>query len=251
MLFYSNTKPDFRSYFKGLYFRIATVGAPMIVALTLQPPTQLGEYENFIILFMRNDSDVPKRYFFILDAVNRNASYNRFLHDFGTAEPGKKIEHINDGFRDTVTFLQSLNGAYTKIVLPGLENLKNDPTLNNIAVNKARLTIPFQLDGDIYKPSTTPSRLYLRYITKSGNKYIVPDYNLDQFNSFFDGKVDTINNVYNFNIAAFVQSYLEDSSDEIKPELEFFQDPSSLKNVILKTSLSKSSVKFEFTHTKF
>ena len=250
--FYSNTQPDFRSYFKGLYFRLSTVSDHLIAALSLQPPSELGAYANVLILYMHNEVGDPKQYFFILDAMNRNASYNRFIHDFNSAIPGKKIEHINDGYRDTLSYLQYLNGAYTKIVFPGLENLKNDPSYNNgIAVNKARLTVPVYYDGDLYKASTAPAQLLLRYKTRSGNKYIVPDYNLDQYSSFFDGKIDTINNSYKFNISAFVQGYLEDATDEILPELEFFQKESNIKNVILKGNNSKSPVKFEFTYTKF
>ena len=52
------------------------------------------------------------------------------------------IKHINDGYRDTLSYLQSLNGVYTKIILPGLEKMKNDPSFGKIAVNKARLTVP-------------------------------------------------------------------------------------------------------------
>jgi len=250
-LFYSNTKPDFRSYFKGLYFRMSTIADPLIVALSLEPPRELGAYNNVLILFMHDEKDEAKQFFFILDAMNRNASYNRFQHDFNTAVPEKKIEHINDGYRDTLSYLQYLNGAYTKIVLPGLEDLKNDPNFRNIAVNKARLTVPVYFDGDVYKTTTVPSTLRMRYTTESGNKYEVPDYFLDQYQSFFDGKLDTINNVYSFNIASFVQGYLDDAAGEVKPELEFFQESSSIRNVILKTNLSKSPVKFEFTYTMF
>jgi hypothetical protein len=250
--FYSSTQPDFRSYFKGLYFRLSSVPDPLIFALSLEPPSQLGAYENVLILFMHDETGNAKQYFFILDAMNRNASYNRFIHDFTTALPGKKIEHINDGYRDTLSYLQNLNGVYTKIVLPGLEILKSDPSfVNGLSVNKARLTVPVYYDGDLYKASTAPIQLYLRYKTSSGNKYIVPDFSLDQYNSFFDGRIDTIKNIYNFNLAAFVQRYLEDESGEIEPELEFFQQESSITNVILKGNSNKSPVKFEFTYTKF
>jgi hypothetical protein len=95
--------------------------------------------------------------------------------------------------------------------------------------------------------------LALRYKTKTGSKYYVPDFDLngaDQNHIFFDGKIDTIANRYNFNIAAFVQGYLEDATDAIKPELELFQGAGT-KNVILKANNSKSPVKFELTYTKF
>ena len=128
--------------------------------------------------------------------------------------------------------------------------MKNDPSFDKIGVNKARLTIPAYFDGDLYRPATAPSQLYLRYSTNDGNKYIVPDYNIDSYHSFFDGKIDTTTYKYGFNLASFVQGYLEDATDEVKPELEMFQY-SGTNNVIFKANNSKTPVKFEFTYTKF
>ncbi|MEI8226318.1 MAG: DUF4270 family protein [Bacteroidota bacterium] len=258
-LFYSNTKPDFRSFFKGLYFRISSGSDPLMVSLYLEPPdlsySLHSTYQNAFVLYMHNEVDVQKEFYFILDATNRNASFNRFSHDFNTAAPEKKIEHINDGYRDTLSYLQYLNGVYTKITLPGLETLKNNPVFDNIAVNKARLTVPVYFDGDLYKASTVPPQLVLRYKTKSGSKYDVPDFSIGYsstygYSSFFDGSLDTAGKAYNFNIPAFVQRYLEDATGDIKPELELFQG-SGTRNVILKANNSKTPVKFEFTYTKF
>jgi hypothetical protein len=247
-LFHSNTKPDFRSFFKGLWFRMYSSSDPLLVSLSLAQPTTLGDYYNYFVLFMHDDAGTAKEFFFILDAMNRNASFNRFSHDFSTASPEKKIMHINDGFRDTLSYLQYLNGVYTKIELPGLESLKNDPTFNNVAVNKARLIVPVYFDGDLYKVSNVPSQLYLRYKTKSGSEYMVPDYSINA--SFFDGTIDSTANVYNFNIPAFVQRYLDPKNDSILPELEIFQGTGT-KNLILRANKSKTPVKFEFTFTKF
>ena len=251
-LFHSNTKPDFRAFFKGLYFQMYSSADPLLVSLSVAPPSALGAYNNYIVLFMTDETGAAKQFFFILDAINKNVSFNRFSHDFNSASPAKKIQHINDGFRDTLSYLQSLNGVYTRLALPGLESLKNNPAFDKIAVNKARLTFHVYLDGNIYKPSTVPPMLILRYRTTSGAKYVVPDYSIDAtYRSFYDGKIDTTAAaVYRFNIPAFVQGYLNDATGEVKPELEIFQ-PSGIKNVILKTNKSKSPVKFEFTYTKF
>jgi hypothetical protein len=254
-LFHSNTKPDFRSFFKGLYFRMSSRTDPTMVSLYLAPPdansTDHTGSQNYIVLYMHDDSDVQKEFYFIIDAVNTNAAYSRYAHDFSTASPGNRITHINDYYRDTLAYLQYLNGVYTRISLPGLESLKNDPSfMHNIGVNKAKLTFPIYFDGSIYKPSTIPSQLLLRYKTKSGSKYVVPDYSIDTYHSFFDGTPDTVANVYNFNIATFIQGYLEDVTGNLKPELELFQ-VSGISNVILKANKSKTPAKFVFTYTKF
>ncbi|HUX57719.1 MAG TPA: DUF4270 family protein [Bacteroidales bacterium] len=249
-LFYSNTRDDFRSFFNGLYFSITPGSDPLLVLLSFTPPSTPGAYNNVLVLYMHDEADELKQFLFILDAVNKNASFNKYSHDFTTASPEKKIAHINDGFLDTLSYLQSLNGVYTKIELPSLKTLKDDPAFNNIGVNKARLSIPVYLDGDMFKPSTVPPQLYLRYRTKSGAKYEVPDYYIDKYHDFFDGRIDSINNVYKFNLATFVQGYFNDATDEVLPELELFQY-GGIKNVILKANNSKTPVKFEYTYTKF
>jgi hypothetical protein len=247
-LFHNNVKPDFRAFFKGLYFELIPASDPLLLSLSLTYENS-GYYNNYFVLFMHDAAGAAKEYYFIMDAKNTNAAYNKFSHDFTTAQPGKKILHINDGFRDTLSYLQHLNGVYTTITLPGLESLKNNPAFDNIGVNKARLIVPVHVDGDLYDVSSAPSQLYLRYRTKSGAKYLVSDYN-SSYSGFFDGRIDTTAIKYSFNIPGFVQKYLEDNTGEIKPELEIFQSGGT-KNVILKANNSKSPVKFELTYTKF
>ncbi|MEI6047338.1 MAG: DUF4270 family protein [Bacteroidota bacterium] len=249
-LFYSNTKSDFRSYFKGIYFQMDPSPDPLLVSLTLQLSSTSTGYSNRFVLYMHDIDGLASEFYFILDAVNRNASFNRFSHNFSTASLGNKMLHRNTTYKDTLSYLQYLNGVYIKISLPGLENLKNDPSFDNIAVNKVRLTVPVYLDGDLYKTTTVPSSLFLRYKTNSGTKYVVPDYNIDTYHSFFDGTLDTTALVYNFNIPSFVQGYLEDDKNNIQPELEIFQGTGT-KNVILKANNNKTPVKFQFTYTKF
>ena len=191
-LFYLNPSTDFRSFFKGLYFQIQPSSDPMLISLSLAQPTTIGAYYNYFVLFMSNLSGGTKEFIFVLDATNKNAAYNRFVHNYNTASPDKKIQHINDGYRDTVSYLQNLNGVFTKIILPGLATLKNDPAMKNIAVNRAKLTIPVQLDGSLYKATTVPANLILRYRSTAGLKYLVPDYNIGSYQSFFDGTLSLL-----------------------------------------------------------
>jgi hypothetical protein len=254
MLFYSLEKPDFRSYFKGLYFQIDPSSDPLITSISLiNESTQY--YNNAIKIFMTNPVDGTKKsYTFALDAVNKNAAYNIYKHDLSTADPDKKVSHINDGYRDTLSYIQYLNGVYTKIEFPGLEVLKQNGNLKNIAINKARLIVPGYFDGTQYTPSKAPSQLLLRYKTNTGDRYIVPDFyvdkNTDQYQIFYDGRIDTTAREYSFNLPTFFQLYLEDATKGIKPELEMFQGAGT-SNVILKTNLGKPPVRLEFTYTRF
>jgi hypothetical protein len=252
-LFYNNNLLDFRSYFKGLYFHITSSTNPVLAAINLQPASSTGGYSNYFVLFGHDDLGTYKEFYFILDAVNRNAAFNLIEHKHSTATRGSLLQHLNDtsfSNMDTLSYQQSMNGAYTMIRIPGLEKVKNNPAFKNISVNKARLTIPFYTDGAIYKKTNLPSTMILRYKTSDGSKYVVPDYGIDQYHYFFNGTIDTVANVYTFNVPAFVQGYLKDATGDIKPELELYLGEGP-NNVILKTMKSKSPVKFDFTYTKF
>ena len=251
--FYSNTKPDFRSWFKGLYFQMTPSVDPLIMAFSLvNQTTSGGAYNNYFVLFMHDTSDVKIRYYFILDPKHPNACYNKFERDFSTAQPDKKIEHINDfEYRDTLSYLQALNGLYTKIVFPGLDSLRKEFSNSKFSVNKARITIPAYYDGDQFTVSTVPSKLSLRYTDKNGEKHYVPDYEIDDNNKFFDGTLHKLDSTYYFNIPTYIQNYLEDTSNEYLPELEVYLGQSGLSSVILKANSNTSPVKFEMTYTKF
>ncbi len=254
-LFHSNTIPDFRSYFKGFYFQMNPSSEPLLVSLSLL--YNLTSYYNFFVLYGHDSAGSSKEYSFILDAKNPNVSYNRFLHDYTTATLGDKMAHRNTTYRDTLSYLQALNGVFTKVSLPGLEKLKNDGSLGKVAINRARLVVPINFNKTSTETylNSVPLSLRLRYRTKSGTRFDVPDYSMasttsDVTHHFFDGTLDSVANVYNFNIPAFVQAYLEDATGNVKPELEIYQG-SGTKNVILKANRNKTPVKFEFVYTKF
>ena len=254
MLFHNTTGDDYRSYFKGLYFQLDSSANSVLLSLSVAPPVTYGLYYNYFIIYMHDDLSVKKTFVFLLDAVTRNAAYNLFEHKFDQGEVGKRMQHLIDNdtnYLDTVSFVQTMNGAYSKLKIPELEALRENPEMKNISVNKARLVIPVYYDGILYRPSTIPSSIYLRYISSTGLKYIVPDYYVSP--SFYDGSPDTtsIVNVYNINIPTFLQLYFDDQSNTIKPELEIFLLPSSANNVILKANNSHTPIKLEFTYTKF
>ena len=254
-LFYNNNIPDFRSYFKGFYFQLDPSSEPMLLSLSMV--YNLSTYYNYFVLYGHGSDGVEKDYSFILDAKNANAAYNRYSHDYTTATLGDKMAHRNTTYRDTLSYLQSLNGVYTKISMPGLEKLKSAGTLGKIAVNRARLVVPFKFTSTTttYYAKALPQSLRLRYKVKSGSRYDVPDYSIgvstaSSAHPFFDGTLDSVKNVYNFNIPAFVQAYLEDATNSVLPEVEIYET-TGLNNVIFRTSKSKTPLKFEFAYTKF
>jgi hypothetical protein len=250
---YSPTEPDFRTYFKGIYMRMTPATDPLMITFSLASTISSGgTYNNYIILYMHDTAFVTRVYFFILDPVHANACYNKFDRDFSTAEPDKKITHINDEtYRDTLSYLQSLNGLYTKVVFPGLDSVKKKFAGGKFSINKARLYVPVYYDGDKYTATTVPSSLRIRYTDKDGVKQDIPDYNMDTNHGFYDGTLHKLDSTYYFNIASYIQLYFEDKENQYKPELEIYQGPTVLSSAILRTSKNRKPVKFEMTYTKF
>jgi hypothetical protein len=253
-LFYSPVLPDFRTYFKGLYMRLTPATDPLMMTFSLtSSASTTGTYSNYIILYMHDTAFVNRLYYFILDPVHPNAAYNKFERDFSTAEPDKKIAHVNDEtYRDTLSYLQSLSGLYTKIVFPGLDSLKKKLSKSKFSINKARLFVPVYYDGDKYTVTTVPSSLRIRYTdNQTGLKHDIPDYNLDTNHKFYDGTLHKLDSTYYFNIATYIQLYFEDKQNQYKPEIEIYQGPTVLSSAILRTSTNRKPVKFEMTYTKF
>jgi hypothetical protein len=253
-LFYSTIKPDFRSFFKGLYFRISNGGTPLMLSFsTVSEVPSGGSYNNYLLLYVHDTAYVKSRYYLILDAVHPNACYNKIIRDFSTADPEKKIEHLNDlTYLDTLSYLQYLDGVYTRLVFPGLDSLKKILANTKFSINKARITLPVYFDNDKFTPSTVPANLYLRYTNTDGDKFIVPDYSIGSTGSaFYDGTLHSADSTYYFNIPTFIQRYLMDTENAYKPELDIAESIGSLKSAIFKANKAKTPIKFELTYTKY
>ena len=143
--------------------------------LSLSLVYDLTTYYNYFVLYGHHSDSTAVNYSFILDAKNANAAYNRYSHDYTTATLGDKMAHRNTTYRDTLSCLQSLNGVYTKISMPGLEKLKSAGTLGKIAVNRARLVVPFKFTSTTttYYAKALPQSLRLRYKVKNGSRHAI------------------------------------------------------------------------------
>ena len=224
----------YKSFFKGLYFGIRSESNPVLM-------TMYSASEGFaIIIYYHDENDESYGYSFV--ATERAVNYNRFTHDQSTADPEKRIQHINDFVLDTAVFLQSYHGVYTRLDLPSLESFRD---LDRFAVSKARIYAPVHLDGDTYNESDMPDRIYLRYRDSDGKEVLVPDLVHDL--NFMDGTYYSADDRYVFNITSFVQNYLEGKIDT--PSVEMFLPLSAEKNVIFKANGNNPSISFDFAYT--
>jgi len=170
-------------------------------------------------------------------------SYNRFLHDYEQADPDKKIKYINEPIKDTLAYVQPMEGVYSRLAIPGLEFLRSVPY--NVAVNKARIYLPVYINDIDYTEEMVPDNIYVRY-DSAGVKRLLTDYLVDE--AFLDGTYNKVTNLYKVNISDFVQNYIEGNIAE--PVIEIYLPELSTKNLIVKANReSEDAVRFELTYT--
>ncbi|MGQ9620112.1 MAG: DUF4270 family protein [Bacteroidales bacterium] len=250
MLFQESGEKDFRDFFKGIYVTVSERdknsgkgiinGGPLLLIFAFETSSSSSPF--YITLYYHTYNQSNLTYYFIIN--NNSVRYNRYYHDFSTAQPELGIKHINDGLKDTLSYLQSLYGVYTRIIFKGLSSFRDSLPMS---VNRARITIPVYTDKEIYITSAIPSPIYLIYKSDEGYNYIVPDYYMSS--DFYGGQFNTSTLKFTFNIAAFVQSYLEGEIPD--PELIMSLGDNEYRNVILKANNSSSPVKFELTYIRY
>ncbi|MBN1388765.1 MAG: DUF4270 family protein [Bacteroidales bacterium] len=243
ILYLRSDTVDWRDFFYGLYFEYPQISDYHMLQLNLVTPSSTdNSYASAaIIVYYTNGSGYDRTYTFTINP--RCLLYNRFLHDFEKADPDKRIKYINEPIKDTLAYVQSMEGVYSKMVIPGLEYLRSLPY--DIAINKARIYLPVYFNETDYTEDMVPDNIYVRY-DSAGVKRILTDYLIDP--AFLDGSYNQVTNLYRVNISNFVQNYFEGKIEE--PVIEIFLPELSTKNLIIKANReTEDAVRFELSYT--
>jgi hypothetical protein len=251
---------DFRSFFKGLYVGLADSPDPFLAAMTFSTTdftirVYYHSYKSGLSLF----------YDFVMNA--NSVRYNRYIHNFSSATAPAKIQpsHFTDQTKDTMIYLQGLNGAYPQLIIPGLENLKKTfqdsikvvsggtikyVKTTSVSINKARLFFSVLLDSTNYVSTDLPAQILMKYTVSDTLQYVVPDIQVSTpSTAFYGGTFNSTTTTYSFNLASFLQEYLKGKI--VNPALEMYFAEGEFRNVILKANSSKSPVKFYITGSRF
>ena len=227
---------DFRSFFKGLYIRMEDATTPLLIAL----PFSSANF--FISVYYHSPRQNNLVYEFTIS--DKSVRYNRYSHVFTPLAISTWRQHVVNGTKDTMVYLQPFNGVNPQLRIPGLETFRDSLPMS---VNKARLIFTPFLDGINYTADSIPPQILMRYTKSDTVKYIIPDYQVNP--AFFDGTFSASKKTYSFNIASFVQEYLEGRIDQ--PFLELYYPEGEIKSVLLKANMGKPAVKFQFGYTRF
>ena len=234
MLFLATDTIDFRNYFNGLYFEYPQSDNYHLLKLDM-----LGG-DSFITLFFTDSTTFANSYTFLFNS--KAVLYNRYNHDLEAAEPDKKIKYINQPVEDTLSYAQGLNGVFTQITIPGLEDLKDQMP---VGINKARLFLPAYVNTTDYTEDLIPESVVARYVDSEGARRYIPDFLLSP--DFFDGSYNAINDQYVLNITNFVQQYLEGEIPE--PFIEIVLSSFDESNLIMMANSATTAPHIEITYT--
>jgi len=239
--------PDivFRKFLKGLHYKLESPNEKAFLSFSLDPPSVALDYSNYFVMYLTDTVDGESEELkLILDATNENARYNIFKTDLTTAE--NPIEHLNEGYPDTMAYIHRWGSVTTKIDLSDLKKIKDNPEMDGISVTKARLIFPAYFDDDNYTVDDSPSQLLLKFYNTDGEAEYVQDYK-SVSTDFYSGGLNDDEDSYVFNIPTFVQAYLDDKADTIVPELEITMLQNSTNSAILKSNDSEIPPTFEFS----
>ena len=252
-----NVDNDFRSFFKGLYVSLEDSPNPFLAALTFTN-------NDFTIRVYCHSYKTGSSFYYDFVMNGNSVRYNRYSHNFSLATADAKIQpsHFTNQTKDTIIYLQGLNGAYPQLIIPGLENLKKTfqdsikvvsggivkyIKTTSVSINKARLFFSVFLDSTNFISTDLPAQILMKYTVSDTTQYLVPDYQVSS--DFYGGSYIAATATYSFNIAAFIQEYLKGKIT--KTALEMYFAEGEFRNVILKANATKSPVKFYITYTRF
>lgn len=203
------TYESFKELYKGLYVEASEEeGSNTLARFHLR-----ASYLRFTIDSDSLDSKVYTLFFY-RDTTTFRANY--IQHDHTNTEVENAI-----GKPDMNKFyVQGFSGLQGKLTIEGLDAFKNSVN-SKIAVNKATLFIPFDTDDNTSDIFSRPSRLMLSLTDgeflpgsfDSGNNFPTSIFLVDRFN----GKLNTANGGYSFDISKYVQNYVNEavSSNEV------------------------------------
>lgn len=234
MLFLASDGDDFRNYFNGLYFEYPQSDNRHLLKLDL-----LGGYSN-ITMYYKDTLENSRSFTFLFSP--KAVIYNRYQHDYEAADPEKKIKYINQPVKDTMAYVQGMNGVFTRIVIPGLERLKDEMPAG---INKARLFLPVYSNSTDFTEDLIPESIIARYVDSDGARRYLPDYLLNI--EFFDGKYNAIDDRYVINIVNFVQQYLNGEVPD--PAIEIVLSSFNVDNMIMKANDATVTPRIEIVYT--
>jgi len=233
---------NFLEFFKGLY-------------VTSMPVSDKGAIISFdllnsvsgITLYYHNDAADSLKYKFV---INENcARFNHFNHsNYLYSDPYMLSQILGDTAKgDSILYLQSMAGLKIKIQYPFLLNLVKT---GRIAINKANLIIPVDIDDITLSENSPPPQLVVVEEEDGKIRFLA-----DQYDgmTYFGGAYNSTTKEYRFNIGRHIQQVVNGVKDNIGLYLMVWTSnkPNIANRVVIKGSKRNSGkLRLQLTYTK-
>ena len=227
----------FKNYFRGLYIK-----------------SESPDDDGAIIKYDINDSLLVSIYFhktgdtanytYQISANNiTNVRFNLFEHDYTSANFTGTFDDESLP-QDSVAYMQSGGGLYTRIKFPYLENLENS---EKIVINRAELivnSVPTNISYETDFPAINKT-LITGYVSETSS-ILIPDY-ITQ--SAYAGEIYT-DGAYRYDIAAYIQNILDGTTENNGINLLPVSDGSNFSRTVITTGNNSNPMKLVITYTE-
>jgi hypothetical protein len=154
-----------------------------------------------LTLYYHNDTESNKSYSFLINSESKK--FNRFNHNYSNTDVEKHL--AGSGFDSTITYVQSMGGVKTKLLIPNIKELTKE---GNVIINKAELVLTIN-DGSDFSLKAIEN-LVLTGINSSGTPTFLIDY--FEGSDYFGGTVDNTTKTYRFNISRHLQDIIQNNT---------------------------------------
>lgn len=233
---------EFFDFFKGLYVTtepVANGGGIYTLDMT-DAETEIRMH------YIGDFTDTLRVDFFIAEIAPR---VNIFRHDYTGSRLGDLIAAPEAG--DSLTYIASMSGVYTKITFPGIESwLDSMP----IAINKAELYIP--VADSFYtgiSEADLPARINLLSVDEDDDFDFIYDFDIDASGSrdYYGGDYSQTRKNYVFNMGRHLQAYLNGEVTDLDLVILPNLYNQSAERAVLKGPSSVSEkIRLDITYTK-
>jgi len=246
---------NFLNFFYGLYIETEQVTTEGNYAEIIIDNEQLSGYSNMILHYhdttIVNDTTITETNKTLYFNINQFAArINHFRHDYSNAVFYPEIEQ---GYEDTLLYLQPTGGTYVELSIPDFEEINEDQNLIfsgdtlNAVLSKTELIFPVDTVATDYQNYPLPSRIILTYIDENGENVLPIDYAISD--SYYSGYLNS-NYEYRFNITNHFEQLINEEIDVQHYVLTTAEKNSSGLRVVLKGPGSSNPVRLEISYSK-
>lgn len=227
------TEKNFQKYFAGLYVtaeRQNDPGSIFQVSLSSGQSNLTMHYSDTLVYRYQFGNFVPK--------------VNLFRQDYSSTVFYPKLNQ--SVIQDSVYYVQSMAGLAGKLSFSGLETWKDSVP---VAINKARLILPAELQDATSSAFPRPDRLILLARDSEGKLQTISDYNAGI--TYFGGTYSAELNAYVFTITNQVQKFIQGTVDKLDLYLLVNDQVTTANRVVLTSGSHSRPISLEITYQRF